>query len=270
MIKNHVIVPHLSFNTQAIEAAEFYCSIFPNSKIISKNPTREIPTGEYISFKLWGQRFEAKNSGLKLAINPSISFMINFDPLFFKEHDDPEKAARNKMTDLWKNLRVGGQVLMELGEYDFSKYYGWIQDRYGTTWQLILTDPGGDPRPSIMPSMLFVGKNCGKAEEAGNFYQMLFPLSQKGLLVFYPPGMEPEKEDTIMFSDFKLGDTWITASDSAYDHKFQFNKALSFIIHCKDQNEIDYFRSKLSMVPEIEQSGWLEDKYGVSWQIVLE
>jgi predicted 3-demethylubiquinone-9 3-methyltransferase (glyoxalase superfamily) len=169
---------------------------------------------------------------------------------------------------MWNRLSEGGEVLMELGKYDFSPLYGWIKDRFGMTWQLILTDPGGDPRPPIMPSMLFVGGNCGKAEEAGSFYRTIIPSSDEGLLVKYPAGMEPDKEGTVMFSDFRLGDSWITAADSAHDHRYQFNEALSFIIYCNDQEEIDYFWNKLSAVPEAEQCGWLKDRYGVSWQIV--
>ncbi|MBI4225647.1 VOC family protein, partial [Candidatus Roizmanbacteria bacterium] len=58
------------------------------------------------------------------------------------------------------------------------------------------------------------------------------------------------------------------AMDSAYEHKFSFNEAISFIVNCETQKEIDYFWNKLSAVPESEQCGWLKDKYGVSWQIV--
>jgi predicted 3-demethylubiquinone-9 3-methyltransferase (glyoxalase superfamily) len=56
--------------------------------------------------------------------------------------------------------------------------------------------------------------------------------------------------------------------DSAYEHPFSFNEAISFIVYCNTQEEIDYYWSKLSAVPEAEQCGWLKDKYGFSWQIV--
>jgi predicted 3-demethylubiquinone-9 3-methyltransferase (glyoxalase superfamily) len=267
-----VIIPNLWFDRHAVEAVELYCSLFPESRIISRNVIKDTPSGDcdLLSFELWGQRFEAINGGPQIQLNPSLSMMVNFDPLFFQEQKDPEAAARNELNKLWNQLSRGGESLMELGEYDFSTLYGWLKDRYGMSWQLILTDPGGDPRPPIMPSMLFVGDNCGKAEEAGSFYRTLFSSSAEGLLVKYPAGLETEKEGTVMFSDFKLGETWMTASDSAYDHQFQFNEALSFIIFCKDQDEIDYYWNKLSAVPEAEQCGWLKDKYGVSWQIVPE
>ncbi len=71
-----------------------------------------------------------------------------------------------------------------------------------------------------------------------------------------------------MFSDFMLLDHWFTAMDSAMDHDFQFNEAISFMVYCDTQEEIDDYWDKLSAVPESEQCGWLKDKFGVSWQIV--
>jgi len=56
--------------------------------------------------------------------------------------------------------------------------------------------------------------------------------------------------------------------DSAHEHTFGFNEAISFIVDCNTQEEIDYYWVKLSAVPEAEQCGWLKDKYGLSWQIV--
>jgi predicted 3-demethylubiquinone-9 3-methyltransferase (glyoxalase superfamily) len=58
------------------------------------------------------------------------------------------------------------------------------------------------------------------------------------------------------------------AMDSSAKHEFTFNEAISFIVKCETQEEIDFFWNKLSAVPEVEQCGWLKDKFGVSWQIV--
>ena len=52
--------------------------------------------------------------------------------------------------------------------------------------------------------------------------------------------------------------------------EFKFNEAVSFVVPCKDQSEIDYYWERLSAVPESEQCGWCKDKYGLSWQIVPE
>jgi predicted 3-demethylubiquinone-9 3-methyltransferase (glyoxalase superfamily) len=71
-----------------------------------------------------------------------------------------------------------------------------------------------------------------------------------------------------MFADFMLEGQWFGAADSAHPHNFSFNEAISFIVHCENQEEIDYYWERLSAVPEAEQCGWLKDQYGLSWQIV--
>ena len=169
---------------------------------------------------------------------------------------------------MWSKLAEGGTALMPLDKYPFSERYGWIQDRYGLSWQLILTNPAGEVRPPIITSLLFVGDVCGKAEEASDFYLSIFEDSKRGALTRYPGGMEPDKEGTIMFTDFQLAGQWFTAMDSAHKHDFAFNEAISFMVPCATQEQIDYYWEKLSAVPEAEQCGWLKDKYGVSWQIV--
>jgi predicted 3-demethylubiquinone-9 3-methyltransferase (glyoxalase superfamily) len=136
------------------------------------------------------------------------------------------------------------------------------------SWQLILSNPEGDSRPPIVPSMLFVGENCGKAEEAINFYLSVFRNSKQGNLIRYSAGQEPDKEGTIMFADFMLENYWFAAMDSAREHNFTFNEAISLMVSCDGQEEIDYYWERLSAVPEAEQCGWLKDKYGVSWQVV--
>ena len=156
---------------------------------------------------------------------------------------------------------------MPLDTYPFSERYGWVKDKYGMTWQLILTNPSGDERPSIIPSIMFLGGVCGKAEEAVDFYLSVFEPSKKGMVMRYGQGREPDKEGTIEFSDFKIGNQWFAAMDSAHDHKFTFNEAISFIVPCDTQDEIDYYWQKLSADPKAEQCGWLKDKYGLSWQI---
>ena len=108
---------------------------------------------------------------------------------------------------------------------------------------------------------------CGKAEEATDFYLSVFKDAKRGAIARYPSGMEPDKEGTVMFTDFMLEGQWFTAMDSAHKHDFAFNEAVSLMVECDTQKEIDYFWEKLSAVPEAEQCGWLKDKYGVSWQI---
>ena len=256
------IMPHLWFDKEAREAAEFYTSLFPNSKITSVTTLHDTPSGDtdIVSFALADQTFMAISAGPLFKFNPSVSFFVNFDP-------SRDQNARENLDALWEGLSRDGTALMPLDKYPFSERYGWIQDKYGLTWQLILTNPEGEERPFIVPSLLFVGDVVGRAEEAINFYLSIFKNSKMGALVHYPAGQEPDKEGTVMFADFMLEGQWFAAMDSAHDHKFAFNEAISFLVRCDTQEEIDYYWDQLSAVPEAEQCGWLKDKFGVSWQI---
>ncbi len=265
------ITPCLWFDSNCEEAIEFYTSVFPSSKVntIQRNPDgiEEGPmagmSGKVLTavFDLDGYSFQALDGGPLFKLNPSISFMVNFDPSV-----DPN--ARENLEALWAQLSDGGQTLMALGEYPFSKCYGWTQDRFGVSWQLILTDPAGEPRSHFIPSMLFVGDACGRAQEALTFYSEVFPNSRIGTVAHWPAGTEPEVEGNVMFGEAELSGEWITAMDSAQDHRFGFNEAISLSIECQDQAEVDHFWDLLSAVPESEQCGWVKDKFGVSWQIV--
>lgn len=257
------ITPHLWFDKEAKEAANFYVDAFGNSsKITNVTTLHDTPSGDcdVVSFELAGHKFMAISAGPLFKLNPSISFILNFDPA-------RDKNARKNLDELWKKLSDDGKALMPLDKYDFSEHYGWIADRYGVSWQLILSDSKGEPRPFITPSLLFVGDVCGKAEEAMNFYLSVFKNSKQGSLIRYPKGIEPDKEGTVMFGDMQLLDLWFAAMDSAHEHKFNFNEALSLMVSCDTQEEIDYYWEKLSAVPESEQCGWIKDKFGVSWQI---
>jgi predicted 3-demethylubiquinone-9 3-methyltransferase (glyoxalase superfamily) len=263
------ITPHLWFDKEAKEAAGFYISVFPESRIINTSVLHDTPSGDcdIVSFELWGHKFMSISAGPLFKFNPSVSFIVNFDPLLFKGSPSPEKEARKKIDMVWEKLLEGGTVLMPIDKYPFSERYGWIQDKYGLSWQLILTNPEGDPRPSILPSLMFTGDNVGRAEEAINFYLSVFRGSKMGLIYRYGPDQQPDKEGTIMHADFMLENSWFTAMDSALNHGFTFNEAISFMVSCHTQNEIDYYWKKLSAVPEAEQCGWLRDKYGLSWQV---
>lgn len=256
------ITPHLWFDKEAKEAAEFYTSFLSDSSITNVTTLKDTPSGDcdIVSFNLGGQPFMAISAGPLFKFNPSISFFLNFDPSM-------DADAKAHLDAAWAKLSEGGKVLMPLGEYPFSKWYGWIQDKYGVSWQLILTNPTGEERPFIVPSLLFVGANAGRAEEAIDFYTSVFKDGKRGTTARYPAGMEPDKEGTLMFADFLVMNTWIAAMDSAHKHDFALSEAISLIVPCDSQEEIDYFWEKLSAVPEAEQCGWLKDKFGVSWQV---
>ena len=241
MQTRYKIAPHLWFDKEAKEATELYCSLFPDSKIKNITTITDTPSGDcdIVSFDLAGQPFMAISAGPLFRFNPSVSFMVNFDP-----SKDPE--AEKHLNAVWEKLSEGGTSLMPLGEYSFSKRYGWLKDKYGLSWQLILSDPGGEERPFIVPSLLFTEKVWGKAEEAVEFYTSVFKNAKQGGIYRYPAGTEPDKEGTVMFSDFMIENQWFAAMDSAREHGYTFNEAVSFMIYCDTQDEIDYYWESFS------------------------
>ncbi len=279
------IVPNIWFNKNAAEAGEFYTQVFPNttSKVTSSYPTENLPdfqkdlAGQPLTVELTIEDFEFVliNAGPEFRPNPSISFMVNFDPLIFAQAAgiDPASAqaalaAREALDHAYNKLIDGGKALMELQEYDFSPYYGWVEDRYGVSWQLILTNYEGDPRPFIMPAFLFGAEAQNKCRETIDRYLSLFPDSAWGTIYTYPVAMGPVTEEHIMHADLTLAGQWFVAADSGNEQPESFNHGISLEVRCADQEEIDRYWDALSAVPEAEQCGWLIDNVGVSWQIV--
>lgn len=250
------ITPHLWFDKEAVEAAEFYSSTFPNSRITNVTTIRDTPSGDcdVVSFELCGQPFQAISAGPLFKFTPAVSFLVRCQ-------------TKDEVDTLWSKLSAGGAPLMPIDSYPFSERYGWTEDRYGLSWQVMHV---GDEEISqrITPSLLFVGEVCGRAEEAVGFYTSLFPDSKTGDILRYGKGEEPDKEGAIRHVGLLLDGQEFAAMDSAHDHRFGFNEAISFMVGCDGQDEIDYFWDNLSAVPEAEQCGWLKDKYGLSWQIV--
>ena len=156
---------------------------------------------------------------------------------------------------------------MELGEYPFSERYGWLQDKYGLSWQVMFVG-GREINQKITPTLMFVGEQCGRAEEAIATYISVFNDASVGDILRYGKNDAPDKEGTIKHAAFALEGQEFAAMDSARGHDFTFNEAISFMVHCDTQEEIDHYWGKLSADPKAEQCGWLKDRYGLSWQIV--
>lgn len=263
------ITPSMWFDHTAREAVDFYVRIFPDAEVteIAHYPTeglldfqKELAGQELeIQFRLGNQEFSAINAGPEFSINPSISMMLHFDP-------SSDGHAKDHLDELWTGLGEGGTVLMELDEYDFSPHYGWLQDRYGMTWQLLLARPDSQPRPFVMPSLLFTSGSA-KAQQAINLYTALFPDSGIGVVAPYPESSD-FASGSLMYADFRLAGQWFIAMDGGGLHDFTFNEGVSLIASCADQEEIDRLWNVLSTVPSAEQCGWCKDEFGVSWQIV--
>ena len=253
------IVPFLWFDENAEEAVNLYISCFKNSKTGSISRYDEAsakasgrPPGSVLtaSFQLNGQDFIALNGGPVFKFTPCISFFVTCE-------------TENEIDELWKKLSVNGKTLMEFKTYPFSKKYGWVEDQFGLSWQLNLT---GD-KQKINPLLMFTGRNAGKAEEAINFYISLFKKSELINLVHYEEG-QGEPLENVVHARFSLKDEEFLAMDSSQKFDFNFTPSISFLVYCETQEEVDYFWEKLTEGGKEVECGWLEDKYGISWQIV--
>ena len=251
------ITPFLWFDNQAKEAAEFYVSAYGKGSTV-KNISRldNTPSGsvEIATFELLGREFQAISAGPLFKFNPSVSFHVIC-------------KTKDEVDAIWKRLSEGGTVLMELGAYPFSERYGWVQDKYGLSWQIIFFG-GAEVQPKITPVIMFVGGVCGKAEEAVNFWASVFREAKVDNILRYGKGEGPDKEGTVKYAAFSLLDQEFGALDSAHKHPFAFNEAISFVINCKTQEEVDSYWEKLTQGGQASQCGWLKDPYGLSWQVV--
>ncbi|MCH5584920.1 VOC family protein [Shimazuella sp. AN120528] len=249
------IIPHLWFDQEAKEAAEFYISAFgENSRITNITTIEGTPSGncDIVSFVLAGQKFMAISAGPHFQFNPSVSFTVHCH-------------TAEEVDSLWDKLFEGATALMPLASYPFSERYGWLQDKYGLSWQIMYN--AQEFTQKITPALMFTGDICGKAEEAINFYVSVFHHATFDAKARYEKEEDPDAEGMLKFAAFTLEGQKFSAMDSSYEHGFSFNEAISFLVLCEDQTDIDYYWEKLSAVPEAEQCGWLRDKYGLSWQI---
>lgn len=241
----NLIHPCLWFNGQAKAAAQLYCSLFKNSSITADTPL-------VLKFELEGSEFMALNGGPEFKINPSISVFVLCESV-------------EETNTLWQKLIEGGKALIPIDKYDWSERYGWLQDRFGLTWQISLN--GDAPiQQKIRSCMLFTRERFGMAEKALNFYTSVFEHSSTDLLMHYPEGTEHAGK--VLYSEFKLNRQNLIAMDGPGVHDYTFNEGVSFVVECESQEEIDYYWEKLTEGGEESMCGWLKDQFGVSWQIV--
>ena len=253
------IVPHLWFDTQAKEAAEFYVSAFGNgSKITGTTTLHDTPSGDVdsVTFQLLGYSFMAISAGPMFTLNPSISFFLQIEPA-------------DEVDRLWNELIEGGQVMMPLDNYPWSERYGWLQDRYGLTWQISLGNKQDTGGQLITPALMYTGETYGRAEDAISHYTSIFRNSEIEGILRFGKDEAPDKEGNVKHAQFSIEGQTFMIMESAHDHAFSFNEAISLMVYCDTQEEIDYYWDKLKEGgdPDAQQCGWLKDKYGVSWQV---
>lgn len=241
------IYPCLWFDGKAKEAADFYCSVFNNSKILAETPM-------VVTFESSGQKFMCLNGGPEFSFNPSVSFFVLCE-------------TKEEIDKLWNSLIADGEELMAIDKYGWSERYGWVEDRFGISWQLMLGSLS-DVGKKFSPLLMFSGDKRGKTEEAIKFYASVFDNSSVDGIVKYDPG-ESDITGAVKHAQFKLNNNNVfMAMDSHMENDIRFNEAISFVVECDTQNEIDYFWGKLTQGGEESMCGWLKDKYGLSWQII--
>lgn len=239
------VFPCLWFDGKAKEAAELYCSVFKNSEIIVEMPL-------VVTFELNGKKIMGLNGGPMFQINPSISLFVTCDSI----------AETDR---IWNILFEGGSEYIPIGSYPWSERYGWLKDRFGTTWQISFSEKA-DFDLRIIPSFLFTNAHFGHAGAAMDFYRSVFTHSLSNVLILYPEG-DPN-EGKVMYSEFSLNGAEMVAMDGPGDHNYTFNEAVSLVIECETQEEIDWYWEKLTDDGEESMCGWLKDRFGVSWQVV--
>lgn len=255
------IIPHLWFDGAAEEAAVLYARLIAGSRVgrvtrfgkagLAQHGQLE-GTAMTVEFELAGYRMVGLNGGPHFRFTPAVSYFVMLE-------------SEVEVDRLWRGLVEGGSVLMPLDAYDWSPKYGWLSDRFGLSWQIALgarSDVGGQ---AVTPALMFTGARCGQAEAAMEHYVSVFPGSGIDGVLRYD-GSGQDAAGTVRHAQFKLMGKMFMAMDSALDHDFGFTPANSHLILCADQAEIDRYWIALSA----EQCGWLQDRFGVSWQVVPE
>ena len=158
------VLPCYWFDSNADDAFGLYCTAFDKSSSEKMNPFLSKATIH--GCEIWGL-----NGGPMFKPNPTLSLYTTFD-----NTGDLDKA--------YNVLSKEAKILMPLDKYDWSEKYAWIEDSYGISWQLILFE--GEVIPQrIIPTLMFVDRVFGRAEEAINFYCNLFTDSKIHLLDKY-------------------------------------------------------------------------------------
>lgn len=243
---NKSIYPCLWFDGNAKQAADFYCALFKNSLLLQSNPL-------VTTLEISGTKFMALNGDPKYKFTQAVSYFV------YCGGDESE------INRLYAELSKDGKVIWPLDKYDWSPRYAWVEDKFGVNWQLDVEAINNEQK--IVPCLLFVNKKFTQVKEAMNHYTTIFPESRILMEAPYPPTANLP-EGALLFAQCKLNGFIFNAMSSTMQHDFDFTPASSFVIECDNQHEIDHYWEKLGAGGHYSMCGWLQDKFGVSWQIV--
>lgn len=241
------ITPCLWFDNQAAEAAALYCSVFTDAKIVAQSPI-------VYSINVSGHSFTLLDGGPMYKPNPSISFFYICE-------------SNEEIDRIWNAFSKGGMVIIPMGKYPWSEKYGLLTDKYGIAWQLALGKVS-DVGQKITPCLLFTGKQYGRADEAIAHYSSVFKDPKVDGILRYTANELPDQEGKVKHAQIVLNGQKFMLMENVQKHDFTFSEGVSLTIHCKTQEEIDYYWEKLTESGQESMCGWLKDKFGVSWQII--
>lgn len=239
------IYPCLWFDQNAMEAADFYCTLFHDAKILQDS-------GMVCTFELEGTKFMAINGGPMFSMNQAVSYYYY-------------ASSAEEVQRFYNALIRGGEVLMPLDTYDWAEKYAWVIDKFGVSWQMDMSPINNAQK--IVPCLLFGNEKKSFVKEARDFYLTIFKKPM--FLMEAPfPNESPMPKGSLLFTQFKLADFIFNAMSNPSDQDFDFGHGNSFVIECEDQAEIDHYWEALGKGGEFEMCGWLKDSYGVSWQVI--
>ncbi len=241
------ITPCLWFDQQTEEAGAFYTKHLTNTKIVAQSPV-------VTEIEVAGQGMTLLNGGPIYQANASISF--------FYVCDTEEEIER-----LCTVFSEEGSMLMPLDRYEWAEKYAWLNDRFGISWQFWLGDLK-EVGQRLTPSLLFTGKQYGRAEEAIEHYSSIFKKPKQDGILRYGNDEAPEQAGKVKHAEIWLNGQKFMLTDSMQSPDLTFSEGVSLTIHCETQDEIDYYWEKLTENGEESMCGWLKDKFGVSWQVI--
>ncbi|WP_421000330.1 VOC family protein [Carnobacterium maltaromaticum] len=243
--------PCLWVDNQVEEMTELYTKVFENGKPLKTLYFLEDAHGKIgdiltQSVQLANQEFILLNGGPEFKATPSISYMVTC-------------TSETQLQVLWQELSEGGKLLMNLAIYPGVGQFGWLEDRFGISWQFSLDQSSSSQK--ITPCFMFSGEQYGNASRAVAEWIEVFQSGE--ILEHYF-----NEDSTTKLAKFTLHQQEFMAMDSAVDHDFTFSLANSFYVYCENQKEIDRLWTAITSKGTEMPCGWMGDRFGVAWQTV--
>ena len=209
--------PCLWFDVNARDAADFYISAFPSSKMLDSN---EMVT----TFELFNTKLMALNGGPMYKMTPAFSFSV------YCENEQETQRLYNLLSE-------NGKILIPLNKYDWSPFYAWIEYKFGVSWQLDANSSG--QKEKIIPTLLFVNQKNTLVRDAVEYYKNIFPGSDTIFEAPYPPG-SGMPAGSLLFARFQLNGNVFNIMSSTEPHDYDFTPGNSIVVECDTQEEIDF------------------------------